>query len=469
MLPSSSRALKPFRLHPWKTALTQRAMDRAPAVLKDLIVSVVGTMLFRQRRGPAFRTALRQWHSMRDLSRADLIGIQAQRTHEIVSHASARSRYYAAKYVDVTTNVLHDLPILEKEELRIHIAEIVVDGHHRLRPYFTGGTTGKSLVVFSAPGSDGERFARQEAMWAMHGYKLGRDRMAWFSGRHVVGANDIASDRFWRTNFLMRARYYSLFHMSPRNLPHYVRDLDRFHPTFIMGFPSAIGELARFIEMNGGVGPSDVRTVFTTGETLIESQRELIERVFECPVRNQYASSEGAPFIMECHQGRLHIDVTSGVFEVVGPDERPADSGEVLVTSFYMRETPLIRYRIGDRITLSGEPSCPCGWDTPLVAAIEGRASDFLVVPGRGKIFAAQIGRLGEHVHSVLAFRCAIRGGRLRVEMVADRERFEKEDRSTFLSNICERMGDIAVDLVYVDDLPTLPSGKESVVAAISA
>ena len=167
--------------------------------------------------------------------------------------------------------------------------------------------------------------------------------------------------------------------------------------------------------------------MFTTSETLTPSQREVIERVFRCPVRNQYGSSEGAPFIMECRQGRLHIDVTSGVFEVVDADDQPAKSGEVLVTSFYMRETPLIRYRIGDRITLSDEARCPCGWDSPLAASIEGRASDFIDIPGRGKIFASQIGDCVKHLHWVLAFRCHLQDGRLHVEIiVADQERFEK-------------------------------------------
>jgi phenylacetate-CoA ligase len=157
--------------------------------------------------------------------------------------------------------------------------------------------------------------------------------------------------------------------------------------------------------------------------------------------------------------------VTSGVFEVIDADGRPADHGEALVTSFYMKETPLIRYRIGDRLILSEEERCPCGWDTPLVGSIEGRSSDFLEIPGRGKIFASQIGDCVKHVHSVLAFRCRLRDGRLCVEMVADRERFEREDKVIFLENISERMGDLAVDLEYLDELPRLSSGKHSVVA----
>jgi phenylacetate-CoA ligase len=131
-----------------------------------------------------------------------------------------------------------------------------------------------------------------------------------------------------------------------------------------------------------------------------------------------------------------------------------------------MKQTPLIRYRIGDRISLSEECGCPCGWQTPLAASIEGRESDFLEIPGRGKIFASQIGDCVKHLHWVIAFRCHLYEGRLRVEIVADRERFEAEDMPTFLKNIHERMGDIPVDLEYLDELPRLPSGKRSVVGS---
>ncbi len=462
MMPLSSLRA---RLQTLTAEVNQRLMDHAPAVFKDTIVTMAGVMLFRRRRGRYFHESLVGWNAMKELPRQDLLKIQAERTHGIIAHAATRSSYYAAKYASVQSRELQDLPILEKEELRAHIDDIVVRGSGKLRKLYTGGTTGKSLVIFSSADSEGERLARQEAMWAMHGYKLGRDRIAWFSGRHLIGADDISANRFWRNNFLKRIRYYSTFHMSPDNLAYYLEDLERFRPAFINGFPSAIGELASFIEMTGAAPSFNIQAIFTTSETLTASQRDIIERVFNCPVRNQYASSEGAPFIMECQRGRLHIDVTSGVFEVIGADGQPADNGEVLVTSFYMKQTPLIRYRIGDRIALSDDLPCPCGWDSPLAAAIEGRETDFLEIPGRGKVFAAQIGDCVKHLHWVMAFRCHLQDDRLRVEMVADRERFEKEDKSIFLKNIQERMGDIPVDLEYVDALPRLPSGKRSVVA----
>lgn len=55
--------------------------------------------------------------------------------------------------------------------------------------------------------------------------------------------------------------------------------------------------------------------IFPTSETLTKAGRELLERVFKCKVFDQYASSEGAPFVTECENQVLHMELASGVFE----------------------------------------------------------------------------------------------------------------------------------------------------------
>src|SRR5690606_40492842 len=47
--------------------------------------------------------------------------------------------------------------------------------------------------------------------------------------------------------------------------------------------------------------------------------------------------------------------------------------------------TPLIRYRIGDRIVFR-EGTCTCGSSHPLVDRIEGRAVDYLYSAERGRV-----------------------------------------------------------------------------------
>jgi phenylacetate-CoA ligase len=275
----------------------------------------------------------------------------------------------------------------------------------------------------------------------------------------------VARHRFWRANWLYKVRYYSTFHLSQENLPYYVADLNRFQPEFFNGFPSALSEIARFIQATNTPLTFRPRAIFVTSETLSDEQRELFERVFGCPVANQYASSEGAPFIFQCPRGSLHIDVTTGVFEVIDENDAPAREGEMLVTSFITQETPIIRYRIGDRLRLApADAKCSCGWDTPLAEAILGRSSDFIEVPGRGRIFNSQIGDCVKDVTTVLSFQVAVVDGKLEVDLLADREAFEARDKATFLKKIHERIGDMPVEIRYVSSIPRAPSGKQSLV-----
>ena len=55
--------------------------------------------------------------------------------------------------------------------------------------------------------------------------------------------------------------------------------------------------------------------ITTTAETLYDYQRSIIQEFFQCKVYNQYASSEGSPFITECKSGSLHVNMDSGIFE----------------------------------------------------------------------------------------------------------------------------------------------------------
>jgi len=120
------------------TEVKQRLMDHAPAVLKDVTVTVAGVMLFRRRRGRDFRESLIRWNSMRDLPREDLLKIQTERTREMISYASTRSRYYAAKYAQVSSRNSRP-PDSRERRVQAHIDDIVIRGSGKLRKGYTAG------------------------------------------------------------------------------------------------------------------------------------------------------------------------------------------------------------------------------------------------------------------------------------------------------------------------------------------
>src|SRR3546814_601225 len=206
-----------------------------------------------------------------------------------------------------------------------------------------------------------ERFALKDAFRSRYGSKLGR-KGEWVSGKSQLRPTDLASGRVGRYDHSNKIRFFSTFHIGPNNFEAYWRALQDFQPDYLVGFPSSVLDLCAMAQERGLQYSGKVDTFFPTAETVLPVHRELIPATLGCRVVDQYAASEGAPFILQCPQGSLHIHPLTGVFEVVDEAMQPAREGEILVTSFTTRGTPLIRYRIGDRISLAPDDyRCPCG------------------------------------------------------------------------------------------------------------
>jgi len=435
-----------------------------PPAVRDAAVAAGGTRLQLMRRMGEYGLWQRRYREWRRLGFEGLLELQRTRLEELLRYAAEHSPFYRSRFSRLPRLALKDIPILEKAALQANIDQMVVGEKSKLVPCFTGGTTGSGITVYSRRQDLQQRFAILDLFWEMHGFRLGRDKVAWFSGRNLVWDADARAGRFWRSNWLCKVRYYSTFHMSQERLGAYVEDLCGLKPSFLSGFPSAIAEMARYIRCSGVPLPFRPKAIFVTSETLMGDQRDVIESVFGCKVRNQYCASEGAPFIVECTAGNLHLDLSTGVIEIVDENGRAADEGEMLVTPFFATGTPIIRYRIGDRIKMSGRRSCSCGWDTPIVDTIQGRAADYIEVPGRGKIFCSQIGDCVKGASTVLRFQVEMSEDRLQVYLVADPRAFAAKDKNTFLHKVRERMGEVPVVFHFVEDIPRTRSGKHSVV-----
>src|SRR5690606_7704224 len=172
------------------------------------------------------------------------------------------------------------------------------------------------------------------------------------------------------------------------------------------GFPSSVYELCSMASARGLMLENTVKAFFPTAETLLPIHREVIGAVFGCKIADQYASSEGAPFILECEHGGLHIHPLTGIFEVVDENMQPAQEGEILVTSFTTEGTPLIRYQIGDRIKLAPqEKQCLCGSCFPLVEKIEGRSTDYIQSPTHGKVNLGNISNSTKNIAGIIQFQ----------------------------------------------------------------
>ncbi len=325
----------------------------------------------------------------------------------------------------------------------------------------TGGTTGKSLEVLYTKNNMQDRFAMLDDFRGRYDYKLGKNT-AWFSGKSLLNYKDIKQKRFWRTDYWYNVRYYSTFHIKEDYLIYYINDLKRFKPEFLVGFPSSIFEIAKYgLRNNIDFPKSIVKAIFPTAEKLTIEKREVIELFFKTKVYDQYASSEGAPFIFECKDNNLHLELQSGVFEVLDSNNQPSTKGKLIVTSFTTFGTPLIRYDIGDSIQLS-DGICNCGNNNPLVKEIDGRIDDFIYSEVNGKINLGNISNTLKDTYGVVKFQVVQnKKDLIEIYMIIDDKNYNKKSEAVFLRNWKDRVGsEMIIKIIYVDDIEVEKSGK---------
>lgn len=437
----------------------------APNFLQNLLVTAYNMKSYRTRYGGAYKKYLKLFKERDAWSLEQLKEDQEQRFQQLFLHAITASPFYKDKFQSVPeapkVGEIAKLPIINKEQFRTHQKDIYTIPKSAGVVAKTGGTTGKSLEVIFTNDNMQERFAMLDNFRSRFGYELGK-KTAWFSGKNILTSKDVSKNRFWKTDFFYKVRYYSTFHIKKEYLPSYVENLLKYQPEYIVGFPSSIYEIAsQGIQSGRTFDKGIVKAIFPTAESVTSLHREVIETFFNAPIYDQYASSEGAPFIFECEQRKLHLELQSGVFEVLDSQHRPANKGKLIMTSFTTYGTPLIRYDIGDALKLA-DGSCSCGNNNPLVHKILGRTDDYLYSPENGKINLGNISNTLKDTYGIIKFQATQRElNSIVIQMVIDAEVFDSNAQRIFEKNWTDRLGSqMKLHFEQVETLGVEASGK---------
>jgi phenylacetate-CoA ligase len=163
-----------------------------------------------------------------------------------------------------------------------------------------------------------------------------------------------------------------------------VESLNDYAPTVLATYPTAALMLAH--EAEQGRLQIHLNELWTGGETMSHCMRSRIERALKCRVHNSYGSSEFLAMGWECTHGHMHLNSDWVLLEPVDEHDRPVPSGQpscgVLLTNLANRVQPLIRYALGDQVTLF-DAACDCGSPLPLIE-VKGRQDDILHMHGMG-------------------------------------------------------------------------------------
>lgn len=433
-----------------------------PIFFQNILVSIYNAYQYKIRHGGKYLEYRTYYSNCSTLSKNTIELEKAKRVEYFLTAATTKSKWYS-KFSDY--NSLSDFPVLNKTDLINNLADISTIKESDAVVSLTGGTTGASMKVLYNKENIQERHAMLDHFRSDYGYSLGK-KCAWFSGKNIVTQKDIRKGVCYRDDYINKIRFFSTFHITEDNFNVYWDALCNFTPEFIVGFPSSVYEICLMAQSKGLKLNKKVTAFFPTAETVLPNHRQVISSILGCQLVDQYASSEGAPFILECKSGRLHIHPLTGIFEVVDESMQPAKEGEILVTSFTTEGTPLIRYRVGDRIKLAPDSdSCECGSHFPIVESIEGRSSDYILTPSHGKVNLGNISNATKDVQGIIKFQ-VIQNKLEEVEvLVLATGQYNQSQQDKFIKALAQRFGEeVYINHNVVNSILNEKSGKFRIV-----
>ena len=336
---------------------------------------------------------LRELERSQWLPRERLLELQSRRLQALVARAAARVPYYRDLFrmhgIDPasirTAADLPRLPLLDKPAIRAAGVKLRADDAGALTRITTSGSTGDPLALWLG----GERVTHDvAAKWRATrwwGVDIGDPEVVIWASPIESGAQDRL--RQWRDR-LLRSTFVDARDLSAARVPQLLAAVERAAPTMLFGYASAMARIANIATRRGlTVRCPKLRVIFVTAAKLLDSQRAQISAFFGAPVADGYGGRDAGFIAHECPQGTRHLTEEDVIVEVLRDDGSPAAAGEVgeiVVTHLASGDSPLIRYRIGDRGALGGA-GCACGRSLAALDRIEGRQNDLLYGPG-GKV-----------------------------------------------------------------------------------
>lgn len=237
--------------------------------------------------------------------------------------------------------------------------------------------------------------------------------------------------------------------------------LDSIHGDVLLyGFPSAFIELARRAEEGGY--RFRARAALSTGESIRQSDRDLIEEKLHTKFYINYATRELGWLAFECERHRLHLNEEWGLVEIVDETGAPLPDGcegQVTVTPYDNRVMPLLRYNNGDRGVISSDP-CPCG-RTLRTISVSGRQIEFVTFEDGRTVSSLDLSVVFDwYSGSVKQFRVIQTAPYAFTAMVIPGPQFEskQEQLTARLVRLLHPTAQITWDLV--DEIPAATSGK---------
>lgn len=381
-----------------------------------------------------------------------LVEHQNEKLRTIVSYAHRNVPYYKKLFrrynIDAkkirSKEDLGEIPVLTKSIVKKYFNDLQVKSYKQnYYTKFTSGSTGQPTAFSVTKENQSWEYASLIRIWAFGGYTFGDTYLSIRPRDSAARALLTNCVHFYRKSF------------SDKDLYELHRVIWEKDIQFIMGMPSVLYLLAKYMEKNGL--SLSVTAIYSTGEILPSSLKRLLKEVFSnCKVIDRYGvGGEQAIIAFQCEcEDLYHLNMEHCVAEV------EPSTKQVYITTLNNLRMPLIRYDTGD-LAETTTRKCSCNRESPCIEKIIGRNTDIIITPDQKKITVLFFMILFAGFQGVDKFQIIQnQQDSLTIKLIVN-DSYSKHYEKKICESIRHETNDsMKVSFEYVPEIPDSPSGK---------
>jgi phenylacetate-CoA ligase len=328
-----------------------------------------------------------------NISEESLRQYQNQQLRRLVRFADTVPLYHekfkksGVRSTDISgMNDIQKLPLITKDDIKQYYPTGIISStmnKESLIEVSTSGTTGKVLPIYvDLLDIIMGLFAYMRTLYE-YNINVWKDRITIIGDFAPHTAESGYVTRGIQPRFNISRMFKNIQWLNTNDDPKKVGSaINEFQPEFIGGYVGMLGHLA-LLKESGFCDQISPQYIAATGSVLDPFLKSFIEKTFHAKVFEVYGATESGLIGFQCRQGRYHL-MSDLVYAEFMRNEQPVssgDAGEMIITKFHGKGTPIIRYTAINDIVAPLKETCPCGKAGALIEKVYGRNDLALYLP----------------------------------------------------------------------------------------